>query len=97
MLAILTESEQIVKTISNSDMPRTLVLTERGEEEDEEKTGKDDEYPFFEMEDPLWQGKLAFGEDAVDQVANADHEQALKNVKRSEGLLPHLHREKEAR
>ena len=96
MLAILTESEQIVKTISNSDMPRTLVLTERGEEEDEEKTGKDDEDTFFKTEDPLRQGEWALGEDAVDQVANADHEQALQKVNNGEDLFPVIEWEDEA-
>ena len=35
----------------------THVLAERGEEEDEEESGKDHEYPFFETEDPLRQGE----------------------------------------
>ena len=75
----------------------TLVLPERGEEKDEEKPGKDHENSFFKTEDPLRQGKWALGKDAVDQVSNADHEQAFKNVIRSECLLPHLYREKEPR
>ena len=99
MLAILTESEQIVKTKtthSNSDMPRTLVLTAREEKEDEEKPGKDDEDPFFETEDPLRQGKWPLGEDTVDQVANANYEQALHKVNNGEDRFPLLKREDEA-
>lgn len=99
LLAILTESEQIVKTKttqSNSDMPSTLVLTERGEKEDEEKPGKDDEDSFFETEDPLRQGEWPLGKDTVDQITNADHEQALHKVNNGEDRFPLLKREDEA-
>jgi len=74
LLAILTESEQIVKTKTISDF---AALTKRGEEEDEEKPGKDNEDAFFETEDPLRQREWSLGTDAVDQITNAYHEQAL--------------------